>query len=260
MGENIYQLCFASNQSEAAVLLVLSVFRPLVLTIYTLVRIPVQTQTETLIFWWNNISKISKLCSAQLYLVHLYGIRLFSNRALKNHHHHHQICLRQHSMWYIHTGNHTLPWLVTWQSHERDSSFLWYLLMTMKLKLYNVFFTYIKLIVSCRSCIILVRAGNNSIVYQGSIWLIDLYGPRGLKKGYKSKLFMAMKYLASIPSAPWSSLWLLSLLWQGIFSHTREKMIFAIFYVFQCKYDFFPLHFKIFPQIIVILPPSHLSG
>ena len=162
VGENRYQLSFASNQLEAAVLLVLSVFRPLVLTIYTLVRIPVQTQTETLIFWWNNISKISKLC---------------------------------------------------WGIHERDSSFLWYLLMTMKLKLYIVFFTYIKLIVSCRSCIILVRAGNNSIVYQGSIWLIDLYGPRGLKKGYKSKLCMAMKYLASIPSAPWSSLWLLSLLW-----------------------------------------------
>ena len=50
VGENRYQLCFASNQLEAAVLLVLSVFRPLVLTIYTLVRIPVQTQTETLIF------------------------------------------------------------------------------------------------------------------------------------------------------------------------------------------------------------------
>ena len=55
----------------------------------------------------------------------------------------------------------------------------------MKLKLYIVFFTYIKLIVSCRSCIILVRAGNNSIVYQGSIWLIDLYGPRGSKKAIK---------------------------------------------------------------------------
>ena len=80
VGENRYQLCFASNQLEATVLLVLSVFRPLVLTIYTLVRIPVQTQTETLIFWWNNISKINKLCSTQLYLVHLYGIWLFSNR------------------------------------------------------------------------------------------------------------------------------------------------------------------------------------
>ena len=50
-------------------------FRPLVLTIYTLVRIPVQTQTETLIFWWNNLS--TKPLPEPMLTYHQIGILTF---------------------------------------------------------------------------------------------------------------------------------------------------------------------------------------